>query len=170
VTAVSPHMGTQGWPFASVDQFPGADVDPLYNSDHVRDLYLKVEPNYSGRFGTCISCTMTMYVEIFCAYRFTVPVLWDKKNNTIVNNESSEIIRMFNTAFNDFIIPDKAALDYYPANLRAEIDGVNEWIYPNINSTLQFCLLSHLCRVTYIYACLCRRCLSSRICYHSVGV
>jgi len=55
-----------------------------------------------------------------------------------VNNESSEIIRMFNTAFDDFIAPDKAALDFYPANLRAEIDDLNEWIYPNINSKLTF--------------------------------
>jgi len=43
-------MGTQGWPFASVDQFPGADVDPLYKSEHVKDLYLKADPNYGGRF------------------------------------------------------------------------------------------------------------------------
>jgi len=114
VTVVSPHMGTQGWPFASVDQFPGADVDPLYKSEHVKDLYLKADPNYGGRF--------------------TVPVLWDKKNHTIVNNESSEIIRMFNTAFDDLIAPDKAALDFYPENLRAEIDDLNEWIYPNINN------------------------------------
>lgn len=114
VTVVSPHMGTQGWPFASVDLFPAAEVDPLYNSEHIRDLYLKADPNYGGRF--------------------TVPVLWDKKNHTIVNNESSEIIRMFNTAFNDFIPPAKASLDYYPANLQAEIDDLNEWIYPNINN------------------------------------
>jgi len=114
VTVVSPHMGAQGWPFASVDQFPGADVDPFYDSEHVKDLYLKAEPNYSGRF--------------------TVPILWDRKNHTIVNNESSEIIRMFNTAFNDFIAPDKVALDYYPENLRTEIDSLNEWIYPNINN------------------------------------
>jgi len=114
VAVVSPRMGNLGWPFASVDQFPGADVDPLYKSEHVKDLYLRADPGYSGRF--------------------TVPVLWDKKNHTIVNNESSEIIRMFNTAFNDFIPAEKAALDFYPANLRTEIDSLNEWIYPNINN------------------------------------
>ncbi|RDB28046.1 Glutathione S-transferase omega-like 2 [Hypsizygus marmoreus] len=113
-TVVSPHMGTHGWPFASVDKFPGADVDPLYNSDHVRDLYLKADPDYGGRF--------------------TVPVLWDKKTHKIVNNESSEIIRIFNTAFNDLIPADKAGLDIYPANLRNEIDELNEWIYPDINN------------------------------------
>ncbi|KAG5642362.1 hypothetical protein DXG03_002959 [Asterophora parasitica] len=91
-----------------------ADVDPVYHSEHVKDLYIKVDPDYSGRF--------------------TVPVLWDKKTHTIVNNESSEIIRIFNTAFNDAIPADKAKLHFYPANLRAQIDELNEWIYPNINN------------------------------------
>jgi glutathionyl-hydroquinone reductase len=66
--------------------------------------------------------------------RFSVPVLWDKKNHTIVNNESSEIIRMFNTAFNDLIPRDKAAVDIYPAAHRAEIDSLNEWVYDSVNS------------------------------------
>jgi putative glutathione S-transferase len=114
VTVVSPHMGQNGWPFASVDQFPGANEDPLYNSQHVKDLYFKANPDYEGRF--------------------TVPVLWDKKDHTIVNNESSEIIRMFNTAFNDFIPDDKKALDFYPENLRSQIDELNDWIYPGINN------------------------------------
>ncbi|KAF8069105.1 glutathione S-transferase [Lyophyllum atratum] len=114
VSVVSPRMGAHGWPFANADQFPGADVDPLYNAEHIKDLYFKADPNYGGRF--------------------TVPVLWDKKTHTIVNNESSEIIRVFNTAFNDVIPPEKAALDLYPANLRTQIDEVNEWIYPNINN------------------------------------
>lgn len=47
-------MGTQGWPFASVDLFPAAEVDPLYNSEHIRDLYLKADPNYGGRF-VCVA-------------------------------------------------------------------------------------------------------------------
>jgi putative glutathione S-transferase len=114
VTIVSPRMGNQGWPFAQVDPFPAADEDPLYKSEHVKDLYLKADPNYSGRF--------------------TVPVVWDKKLHTIVNNESSEIIRIFNTAFNEFLPAEQAALNYYPEELRAEIDGLNEWIYPNINN------------------------------------
>lgn len=66
--------------------------------------------------------------------RFTVPVLWDKKNETIVNNESSEIIRIFNTEFNDLIPADKAKIDIYPDELRKEIDSVNEWVYDTINS------------------------------------
>ncbi|KAJ7163820.1 glutathione S-transferase [Mycena crocata] len=114
ITVVSPRMGNNGWPFAQVDPFPGADVDPLFNAEHVKDLYLKANPNYDRRF--------------------TVPVLWDKVNNTIVNNESSEIIRMLNTAFNDMIPADKAALDLYPTEHRAEIDEINEWVYPEINN------------------------------------
>jgi putative glutathione S-transferase len=113
-TVVSPRMGTDGWPFAAVDPFPGADVDPLYQSQHVKDLYLRADPNYSGRF--------------------TVPVLWDKKQHTIVNNESSEIIRILNTEFNALVPEDKAKLDFYPAELRKEIDEVNEWVYDRINS------------------------------------
>ncbi|KAF6760001.1 glutathione S-transferase [Ephemerocybe angulata] len=114
VTVVSPRMGEQGWPFASVDPFPAADADPLHNSQHIKDLYLKADPNYGGRF--------------------TVPVLWDKKNQTIVNNESSEILRIFNTAFNHLIPADKAAVDLYPEELRSEIDALNEWTYPNLNN------------------------------------
>jgi len=115
-TIVSPRMGIkdQGWPFASIDDYPGAEVDPLYNSEHIEDLYLKADPDYSARF--------------------SVPVLWDKEDHTIVNNESSEIIRIFNSAFNDLLPSDKANLDIYPENLRTEIDRVNEWIYPGINN------------------------------------
>lgn len=64
--------------------------------------------------------------------------MWDKKLETIVNNESSEIIRIFNSAFNDDLPADKAAVDLYPSELRAEIDELNEWIYPNINSLFAF--------------------------------
>ncbi|KAJ7645856.1 glutathione S-transferase [Mycena rosella] len=109
LTVVSPRLGTNGWPFGNIDEFPGAEADPLFNSSYVKDLYLRADPEY--------------------ATRFTVPVLWDKKLNTIVNNESSEIIRMFNTAFNDLIPADKAALDLYPEAHRAEIDSLNEWVY-----------------------------------------
>ena len=111
-------MGTDGWPFASVDQFPGADVDPVYQSQHVKDLYLRADPNFTGRF--------------------TVPILWDKKQNTIVNNESSEIIRIFNSEFNGLLPEDKAKLDLYPGELRKEIDEVNEWVYDKINSAFHF--------------------------------
>ena len=63
--------------------------------------------------------------------RVTVPVLYDKQTKSIVNNESSEIIRMLNTEFNEFCAtPEQKALDLYPPSMRKEIDAVNEWIYP----------------------------------------
>jgi len=116
VTVVSPYMGGLGWPFlkAAEHEIDGTEADPFYDSAHVRDLYFRVNPEYTGRF--------------------TVPVLWDKKSETIVNNESSEIIRMINTAFNDQLPADKAALDLYPKDLQAEIDGVNEWVYDTVNN------------------------------------
>lgn len=64
--------------------------------------------------------------------RFTVPVLWDKKHNTIVNNESSDIIRMFNESFND--IAGNTSLDFYPESLRPQIDEVNDWVYNELNN------------------------------------
>jgi len=114
VTIVSPRMGADGWPFADVDNYPGAEADPIYASKHVRDLYLKADPNYQARF--------------------TVPILWDKKTHTIVNNESSEIIRILNSAFNQYAPEEKASLDLYPADLRGEIDGLNTWVYDSINN------------------------------------
>jgi putative glutathione S-transferase len=123
----------QGWPFASIDNYPGAEVDPLYNSEHVKDLYLKADPDYSARFVYPRSTDLSM--QLMFPTRFSVPVLWDKENHTIVNNESSEIIRIFNSAFNDLLPSDKANLNIYPANFQTEIDQINEWIYPGINST-----------------------------------
>jgi putative glutathione S-transferase len=116
VTVVSPRMGEHGWPFAPADPFLGAQEDPYEGAQHVKDLYLKADPNFSGRF--------------------TVPVLWDTKNKTIVNNESSEIIRMLNTEFDDLLPADAAArkLDLYPQSLRGEIDALNEWVYDTVNN------------------------------------
>ncbi|KAL5522582.1 GTO2 [Sanghuangporus baumii] len=114
-TSVSPRMGEHGWPFANVDPFPAAGVDPINHAEHIKDLYLKADPNYSGRF--------------------TVPVLWDKKHQTIVNNESSEIIRIFNSVFNELIEDEqKRKVDIYPEGLRKEIDELNEWVYDGINN------------------------------------
>ena len=133
VTVVSPRMGDKGWPFANVDAFPGAEIDLLNNAEHIRDIYLKADPLYSGRYIDLHLCfTATIHTLL---RRFTVPVLWDSKRKTIVNNESSEIIRMFNTAFNHILPSDKASLDIYPAAHRAEIDKLNEWVYDTINST-----------------------------------
>ena len=74
--------------------------------------------------------------------RFTVPVLWDKKKHTIVNNESSEIIRIFNSAFNDLLPKDKAVLDFYPKEHQSEIDELNQWVYDDVNSRLYCALLN----------------------------
>ena len=123
-------MGKDGWPFRREDDeesiFPAADADPLYQSAHVKDLYFRADPNFAGRF--------------------TVPVLWDKKLQTIVNNESSEIIRIFNSEFNDLLPPEKAALDFHPAELRSRIDEVNEWVYHQINSEYMLYSLVHVHR------------------------
>jgi putative glutathione S-transferase len=115
-TVVSPHMGAHGWPFKNADpSWADADNDPEHpNFQHVKDLYFHADPNYSGRF--------------------SVPVLWDKKHDTIVNNESSEIIRMFNTVFNHMLPADKAAVDIYPEAHRQEIDALNEWVYDTVNN------------------------------------
>ncbi|KAM5543481.1 hypothetical protein V8D89_002732 [Ganoderma adspersum] len=114
VTAVSPRLTADSWAFAKVDPFPGTDDDPLYGAAYLKELYYKANPEYKGRF--------------------TVPVLWDKKTGTIVNNESSEIIRFFNTAFNHLLPADKAALDLYPEPLRKEIDELNDWVYTTVNN------------------------------------
>lgn len=91
-----------------------ADVvrDPLYDSKFVRELYFRADKDYSARF--------------------TVPILWDSKQQTIVNNESSEIIRMFNHGFGEFAGDVK--LDLYPENLREEIDELNAWVYDTVNN------------------------------------
>lgn len=101
-------MGEKGWRFDP--NVPGATEDTVNGATHLREVYFLADKDYQGRF--------------------TVPVLWDKKQKTIVNNESSEIIRMLNSEFNEFCkSPEQQALDIYPEHLRAEIDSLNEWIY-----------------------------------------
>lgn len=114
VSVVSPRSDVDGWAFADVDNYPGATTDPINGAKHMKDVYLKVAPEYTGRF--------------------TVPVLWDKKTSTIVNNESSEIIRMFNSEFNALIAPERAQLDLYPETLRPDIDALNAWVYDTVNN------------------------------------
>jgi glutathionyl-hydroquinone reductase len=110
-----PHSG---WRFATSDEsLPGENVtsDPLNpQHTHLRDIYFSVSPDYSGRF--------------------TVPTLYDKKLQTIVSNESSEIIRMFYHAF-DKLLPSKyASIDLLPSDLESSIDAANEWTYTDINN------------------------------------
>ncbi len=101
-------MGSEGWTF---DEGEGVVADTVNGAHHLHEVYLAASRNYSGRV--------------------TVPVLWDKKTGTIVSNESSEIIRMLNAAFDE--IGGKPG-DYYPCRLRAEIDGINAEIYARVNN------------------------------------
>lgn len=108
VSVVDPRMGKEGWEFGD---FPGATPDEVLGKSRLYEVYLTAKPGYSGRV--------------------TVPILWDKKRNTIVSNESAEIIRMLNSAFNAFTT---AQDDYYPPDKRAEIDAVNALVYDNVNN------------------------------------
>ncbi|GAA5851572.1 hypothetical protein JCM5353_008965 [Sporobolomyces roseus] len=134
VSIVHPHMGAMGWSFyppirgeegeylktsGEVGEEDGVKEvikDPLYDSKFVRELYFKANPDYDQRF--------------------TVPIIWDKKNETIVNNESSEIIRFMNTAFNEEIDETFAKLDLYPEDkeVRKAIDDQNDWVYNKVNN------------------------------------
>ncbi|MBB4229227.1 glutathione S-transferase family protein [Rhizobium mongolense] len=108
VSVVDPLMAENGWEFKVGD---GATGDHLYGARTLFEIYVKADPHYSGRV--------------------TVPVLWDKKTGTIVNNESAEIIRMFNSAF-DGLTDSKT--DFYPAHLHADIDALNAIVYDTVNN------------------------------------
>jgi glutathionyl-hydroquinone reductase len=101
-------LGKKGWEFGTE---PGATLDTVNGKPVLADIYVLADPHYSGRA--------------------SVPVLWDKKQRTIVNNESSEIIRMLNSAFDAFT---DVRTDYYPAELRPEIDRINELVYSTVNN------------------------------------
>ena len=109
VSVVHPDMLGEGWTFAS--DFEGATGDTLFGTDFARDIYIKAQPDVTTRV--------------------TVPILWDKKRATIVSNESSEIIRMFNSAFNE-VTGDQQ--DFYPEALRSQIDEINKRVYDEINN------------------------------------
>src|SRR5262249_44899866 len=108
LSVVEPLMGSEGWVFGSGE---GTIPDFVNRKRRLADIYLLADPHYTGRV--------------------TVPVLWDRRQNTIVNNESSEIIRMLNSAFDAFT---DVRTDYYPAELREEIDRVNDFVYENVNN------------------------------------
>jgi glutathionyl-hydroquinone reductase len=108
LSVVSPDMLREGWTF---NKDEGSTGDTANGKSKLSEIYLLTDSRFSGRV--------------------SVPVLWDKKRKTIVNNESSEIIRMFNSAFDAFT---NVRTDYYPAPLRAEIDRVNEVIFANVNN------------------------------------
>ena len=108
VSVVSPDMLEHGWTFDKDNHSTG---DALFDSEFMHQIYTRNKADYSGRV--------------------TVPVLWDKKTQRIVSNESAEIIRMFNSAFNALTGNER---DFYPQSLRSEIDEVNEFVYHNINN------------------------------------
>lgn len=108
VTVVCPDMMSEGWQFGV--------PEPLFGYRYLHQIYTRAKSNYTGRV--------------------TVPVLWDNKTNTIVSNESSEIIRMFNTEFNELTGDTK---DFYPKELRSTIDEWNDYIYPKINNGVYRC-------------------------------
>jgi putative glutathione S-transferase len=107
VSVVHWYMGENGWAFAPEDGL----IDDLGGRNFMHQVYASAKPDYTGRV--------------------TVPVLWDKKTNTIVSNESAEIIRMLNSAFDDL---GATPGDYYPEALRTEIDAVNDRVYHNVNN------------------------------------
>ncbi len=108
VSVTAAQFGKKGWEFGTE---PGATLDTVNGKSVLADIYTLADPHYTGRA--------------------SVPVFWDKKQRTIVNNESSEIIRMLNSAFDAFT---DVRTDYYPAALRAEIDRVNEAVYETVNN------------------------------------
>eukprot|EP00871_Galdieria_phlegrea_P004680 jgi/Galph1/5212/GphlegSOOS_G3834.1 len=112
-TVVHYHMGGLGWRFVEEgEQVPFCSPDVVNGASHLRDIYLQVDPEYTGRF--------------------TVPLLWDKKKKTVVNNESAEIIRMLNSEFNDFAA--NPGLNLYPDELSQQIDEINARVYDRVNN------------------------------------
>ena len=109
VSVVHPLMLENGWELGT--DFDGATGDSLFGLDRMYQLYLKADPNYSGRV--------------------TVPTLWDKQRGTIVSNESADIIRMLNSAFDGI---GARPGDYYPDDLRADIDRINAAVYEHVNN------------------------------------
>ncbi|MBZ8179031.1 glutathione S-transferase family protein [Oscillatoria salina] len=108
LSVVDPYMGDNGWQFSDA---PGTIPDPIFQAQYLREVYKKADPNYTGRV--------------------TVPILWDTQKGTIVNNESREIIRMFDREFNE-IANNK--IDLCPSDLEAEIEKTIEAIYQPINN------------------------------------
>ena len=108
VSVVEPALSDQGWRFGD---YPGSNRDDLNGASFIHELYTAADPVYTGRA--------------------TVPVLFDKQRRTIVNNESADILRMLNSSFGS--LADET-VDLYPEDLRADIDALNERIYPMLNN------------------------------------
>jgi len=113
LSIVDPLMEENGWEFSD---YPGSISDSLNGSQYLHQIYTTAKPDYTGRV--------------------TVPALWDKEKKTIVNNESSEIILMLNSEFDEF---GNSTQDFYPPELRDEIDEINAVVYGNINNGVYKC-------------------------------
>src|SRR6476620_7103858 len=111
-----PGLKQQGWTFENNPAFPDCTPDTVNGFHYMHEAYTATKKDYTGKV--------------------TVPTLWDKKTKRIINNESSEIIRMLNTEFNA-ITGDR--IDYYPQALRAEIDRINAQVYANVNNGVYRC-------------------------------
>jgi len=108
VTIVNPTLSAEGWQFGD---YPGADEDPLFGAQYLHELYTRADPQFTGRA--------------------TVPVLWDMKQGVMVNNESADILRMLDTAFEGIVPSD---LRLYPEDLAPQIDALNPRIYDLLNN------------------------------------
>ena len=112
VTVLDPVLTEKVWRFGGRPEcLPGSEADPLFSAEYIYQIYLEAKPDYSGQI--------------------TVPVLWDRQRKTIVNNESSEIIRMFNNGFGELAEND---IDLYPEDLQSEIDDLNNRLYHRFNN------------------------------------
>ena len=112
ITVLDPRLTEKVWRFGgNANSMPNTDADPLYGAEYLYQVYLQAKRDYTGQI--------------------TVPVLWDKQRQTIVNNESSEIIRMMNDGFGELAGQD---IDLYPPELRQDIDEVNDRLYDNFNN------------------------------------
>lgn len=122
---LDPCLTPDGWYFSG--EYGSAVADPLYGFTHLKELYLKADPGYVGNY--------------------TVPVLWDKKKETIVSNESGDIIRFMYEEFDELLVDEQEALrevnsaggGLYPEHLRAKIDEMNEWVYETVNNGVYRC-------------------------------
>ena len=108
--------GWPGWQFPKPngEYYPGATVDHLFGSEYLHEIYFKADREYKGRY--------------------SVPVLWDKKSAIIVNNESIDLLRNLQTAFNPLISSEEVALSFYPEPLRSKIDSICAWMQRDLNT------------------------------------
>lgn len=117
MTVVDPLRDERGWRFGSAGDPATGQPDPLHGWTYLSEGYVASDPSFDARV--------------------TVPTLWDTELGTVVNNESSDVVRMLNAEFNEFA--EDPELDLYPQELRAEIESVNEWIYETVNNGVYRC-------------------------------